>query len=303
MLDRTDHNYHATLHAARMSAAAIADKYIPATDRDVAHTDNLPADDLLPDIETALADPNKELNSAKEAYAEVAAFLKDTPVIQTPAQAKQAGGFRERTLIALNATRAERDTQTAPLNDKIKAIRETYDLVRDKTQKNRGGALQYAYDVLKARIQVWMDAEEAERQRQADEIQRLAEEAARVAAEAEAALAEAIDDAGMGAESDMGALVLDADQAARDAARTGRQAAVAERDVRVGITSVMGGKTQRLHTYDKLSVASIEDAFTAIRVMGLTQELEATLCTMARKHHQAFDEYPAGITVTEERRL
>ena len=96
--------------------------------------------------------PPSPIDYAKEAATELADYLRENPVIATFDQAKEIGGWIERTRISLSTARDARDTELAPHLEKAGAIRTTYDAVREKTPKNPGGALTRLYETAKARL-------------------------------------------------------------------------------------------------------------------------------------------------------
>lgn len=307
LLDRTDHSRFAREHAAR-----IADRYIPAhvpaTDRDVTRNDNLPPERvdvpeslLINGVEIerpATRDPDKELNSAKEAMAELSVFLKDNPVILTQAEAKTATGWIERTRIALQEARLERDTKTAPFNTALRKIREFYEIVREKSGSNRGGSLQAAQDETKRRLLAFMDAEKKRREAEAEIARQAAAEAERIAREAEAKEQEALANAQEGECTDVGSAIEQADAAFAGFQKAARAATIAERDTKVRIASGMGGRATSVQERRVLVVANVTDAIKALIAMGLDDETALLLARRAKKFEDAFGELPPGVTAT-----
>lgn len=275
--DRTDHSRLAQQADARARAAAIADKYIPGADRDVTPVDN---------------QPPGPIDSAKEAFGELSAYLKDNPVIQNPADAKQAGGFVERTRIALSTMETERTERVGPLNAQLSAINGAYRAVRDPLEK--------ALKTLRARLTDYATAVEAARIAEANRLRAEAEAKEAAAREAERAEQEAIAEAEQGACSDVGGAIAEADAAFTDYQKAGRQAAIAERNVPVRIGSVMGGKSLSMRT---IEVLAIEDVAKAIKVLGITDGIRDAILSSARAYRKEFGELPAGVVSTYERSL
>lgn len=262
------------------------------------HPGSVPAADGL--VSRANNNPPSTIESAKEAFDELSAFLKNHPVISNPEEAKQASAYVERTRIALQEARDERDGKTRPHLDALETIRADYDIVRDKTKTNDGGILQRAFTALKKRLSDYANAVEAARIAEANRLRLEAEERERKAREAELAEREAIDDAEQGVESDIGAAVEQAAQAFADYRSADKHAAIAERNVPLKLRSVMGGRTMSMRTVEKLV---IEDAFAAIKALGLTSDIQEAILKSARAFRKEFDELPAGITATFERSL
>lgn len=282
MLDRTQ-NRSGTDARIR----AIADKYIaPAGDgRELTTTDNQPP-------------AGKELTCAKDAMAELSTYLKDNPVIQNAAEAKIAGGWIERTRIALQEARAERDAKTRPHNDALKTIRELYEIVREKSGANRGGALQAAYDECKRRVLAFMDAEKKRREAEAEIARQAAAEAERIAREAEAVEQEALANAQQGECTDVGGAIEQADAAFADFQKASRAAAIAERDTKVRVTSTMGGRSLAPKEVRVLVIGDLTNAIKALTAMGMDAETEALLAKRAERFEEAFGELPPGVNET-----
>ena len=251
---------------------------IPATDRLVSTSDNQPS----------------RLEFAAEAYDELRTYLKATPVITCNDEAQAGAAVNERTLVALNEARAERETKTRPFRDKLNAIFDAYALVKDK------GTLETARAELRKRLTKYANDLEAKRIAEVERLRAEAEAKERLAREAEAAEREAIDDAEQGVESDVGEAIQHADQAFTDYRRADKSAAIAAENVPVRFASVLGGKSRSMRTVE---VLMIEDVTRAIKVLGLTDKITEAILSSARDYRKEFDELPAGITATFERSL
>jgi hypothetical protein len=306
LADNTNHNRLAAQATARLQAAIIADRYIPAADRQVASSDNF--DQLERDAIAAEAagdddgeltrplqvDPDKQLKGAAEAFAELKAWMTETPVIQTPAIAKLGADWKNRTSIALKSADDERDAKVRPLNEKVKAENAKYKAVTKP--------LTDLFDQLRARLTGFDRAETAKREAAAAVVRAAAEEAARITEAAQAQLAEAVDDAAQGAETDVGGAIQAVEAAMHEAGRLQRQTAVAERDSHVRIPSAMG-KAVSARTYRELIVADVEAAILAIRSMGLTERLADAICLEAKAFKATWGELPEGVTENSEKRI
>jgi hypothetical protein len=238
--------------------------------------------------------PPDRLAFAVEAYGELSAWLKTTPAITTQAEAQAGAAVNERTLVALNEARAERETKTRPFRDRLNAIFDAYALVKDK------GTLETARAELRKRLTKYANDLEAKRLAEVERLRAEAEEKERLAREAEAAEREAIDDAEQGVESDVGEAILEADQAFTDYRRADKQVAIAAKNVPVRFASVLGGKSRGMRTVEVLTVENFEQA---IRIMGLTPKITEAILGSARDYKKEFGEYPAGINATFERSL
>lgn len=232
------------------------------------------------------------IDAAKEAMAELSEFLKENPVVQSLAEAKQAGGWIERTRIALKAMEDERTEKVAPLNEKLSTINGAYRVVREPLTK--------LYDLLRARVTTYTRAEEAKRVAEAERLRKEAEEKERIAREKEADEAAAVAGAEVGELTDVGVATIEADAAFLDFSRTNREAQRAERNVNVRIGSVMGGRALAAHTE---IVLTIDDPGKLITAMGLSERTAASLRTDARAFFKETGEWPDGITATKQRSI
>lgn len=282
MQDRTDHNRLAAQLTQRIATpnamVTTVDAVVPATDRSVSRADNQPS----------------RLDFAREAMEELRTWLKSTPVVTGEAEAKAGAGVKERTLIALNEARSEREGFTKPIREKLNAIFATYELVKDK------GTLETAYNELRRRLTKYANDIEANRLAEVERLRVTREEAERLAREAEAAEQEAIDDADQGVESDVGEAIERADETFSDFQRADRQVKIAERSVPLRFGSVTGGRSLGMRTKE---VLVIDDAEKAIRIMGVTDKIRDAILSSARDYRNEYEELPAGITATHERSL
>lgn len=247
--------------------------------------------------------PPGPLSSAHDAMTELSAWLAEHPVIQSPSDAKEGGAYVERTRIALSEARAERDTRTRPHNDALKDIRAEYDLVREKTKTNAGGALETAYGELKRRLTDYAQAVEAARIAEAERLRAEAAAKEAQARQAEKAEQDAIAAADVGECSDVGAAIVAADSAFATFKKADRAAVIAERAVPVRIGSIMGNASLSMRTTRKLIVASAADACAAINAIGLTERVASAIVMDARLYEDAYGELPPGVTETWERGL
>ena len=237
--------------------------------------------------------PPGPIDYAREAMAELGVFLKDYPVIQSPADAKQGGAFVERTRIALNELETERAVKVGPLNAQLTKINGAYRMVRDPLEK--------VLRELKRRLTDYATAEEAKRQAEAARLRAEAEAQEAAARAAEAAEQDAIAQADVGVlDVDVGAAITEADAAFGDYARADRAAAVAERDSKVRITSAMGGKALSMRSVEVLVISNIH---AALKAMAITPKIKEAVLSSARDYRKEFGELPTGIEATQQRSL
>ena len=244
--------------------------------------------------------PPSPIDHAKEAAQELAAYLKENPVIETFDQAKECGGWIERTRISLSSARDARDIELRPWLEKATAVRETYDVVREKTPKNPGGALTRLYETAKGRLTGYNSAEEAKRKAEADRLAKIAADAEAAARAAEAAEQEAIANAEQGELTDVGEAIIQADDAFREYSVANRAAQRAERESKVRIPSAMGGKALAMR---QVEVFTVEDACAAIAIMGCSEDLNRQIIRDAKKFREATGELPDGVKSEYQRSL
>ncbi|MGA9855088.1 MAG: hypothetical protein WBR29_07425 [Gammaproteobacteria bacterium] len=277
MLDRT--SIRSTTDA-RMRAADLADKYIPAADGDVATTDN---------------QPPGSIDSAKDAMTELSAWLKEHPVIESQPEAKDGGAYVERTRIALAAMEDERKIKVDPLNKQLAAINTAYRIMREPLEK--------VLKELRRRLTDYAAAIEAARIAEANRLRREAEEKERLAREAEAKEQDAIACADVGECADVGGAIEEANASFAQFQKADRAAAVAERAVPVRIGSVMGNKSLSMRTTRKLVVTDAVAAAKAVIAMGLTDKIRLAILQSAKDFEEAHGELPEGIIETFERSM
>lgn len=230
--------------------------------------------------------PPGPIDYAKEAMADINTFLREHPVIENHDQARAAGGWIERTRIALKSMEEERTVKVAPLI----AINESYCAVSEPLKK--------ILLELRRRVTAYTSAEEAKRKAEAERARRAAEEAERQAQAAIAAADDAIACADVGECTDAGTAIAEADAAIRDAGRLARSAARAERESTVRIGSVMGGRAISMRTTE---VLIIDDPGRALKVLGLTEKIAEAILSSARDFRREFGELPDGVRVEQKR--
>lgn len=235
--------------------------------------------------------PPEVLELIRDTTAELGAWLKENPVILSEEHAREAKVWVDRASFGLADLEAERDGKVRPLNTQVKEINGHYREPRE--------ILSRTLDQLKGRLDVYIKAEEARRQREAEEAKRKAEEAAERLRAAEEKVRDAKDDADSGVEADVAAEI--AVLAARDSEynRLSRDADRAARDSAVRL----GGGFGRSISARSRELVAISDAQAALNQIGWTEALLECLITEARRYRRQHGSFPDGITVTIERRL
>jgi hypothetical protein len=278
LVDRTNHNRLAEL--AQQRASAIADRYIPAADRQVEPSDNAP-----PAVAPAIA-------AATEQAALLKSFIADSPVIQTAQEAQAAATWIESTRKTLAAMEDERKPLVEPHVAEQKRINGAYRVVREP--------LEELLNIVRARWNKWDTAERMRREAAAAAARREAEEAAERAQAAVLAAEDAIAGAEVGECADVGSAVVEAQEAVRDANKLGRVAGRAERETAVRVASTLGGRAQTSRAF---KVFTVIDIHAAINAMGPTPKILEAVISSARDFYAAHEEPPAGVTVTKERSI
>jgi hypothetical protein len=296
--DRTDHN--------RLSAEAtrrLADKYIPATDRQVERTDNNPPEPVadeaaIKSYAVALMVKTPAITSAEEALPLLSAFIADNPVFQNAEDLQKGGVWIESARKTLAALEDERKPKVQPLNDALAIINEPYRRVKQEIEGTK-----QAKGLLEILVDRWNAGEKAERKRR-----EAIAEAARVEAENAARVAQALIDqandaiaaADVGACEDVGGAVIDAKAAIRDANILERTAHRAEKETHVRVASQLGGRALAPRSEWALT---IDDPGELIAAMGLSERTADSLRTDARAYFRATGEWPNGLTAIKDRSI
>lgn len=244
--------------------------------------------------------PPGPIDFAKEAMADLSAFMASNPVIETPEQAKKAGLFVERMRKTLGDVEAERDNKVRPLNEQVAAINAEYKSVHN-TDRKRPGLADKVLNELLDRINSYIGREEAKRIAAAEAKRREAEEAERLAREAEERERQAKDNASVGElDVDVGAAIKEADQKFSEFERASRAAALAERDVPVRISSSLGGRALSARNHETLI---LDDWFVALNVIGVTEKIKDAILSAARDYRRLKGKLPDGVSSTSERKI
>jgi multidrug efflux pump subunit AcrA (membrane-fusion protein) len=232
--------------------------------------------------------PPSPIDYAREAMADLANFLTDNPVIQTPEQAKEGALFVERSRKTIQDLEDARKAETGPLNEQVKAINERYKRVRSPLDGVLGE--------LRERLTNYTARLEATRIREAEEARKRAEALEMEARRAEEAEREAKQNATLGEITDVAAAIVEADRAFMAYSAAGRSADVLENQTHVRLPSQLGGKALGLRTKEELFVDDPIAALMAIIAVSAPHEniLDAIL-TSSRAYRKRWGELPPGI--------
>ena len=236
--------------------------------------------------------PPSAIDDARTAAKALSDFLARTPVIQTSAEAAEAKLYIDRVKSTQKDLDAAEEAEARPFYDAWKDAKAKYKPATDYLTK--------IANELKARIKVYLDAEEAKRRAEAERIRAAAEAAIKAAHEAERLEREAKENASMGElDIDVGAAIEQADNAFADAKKLIRQANVAERDADVRLSGGLGRSISVRTTIKPVC----DDYKAAIKAMGLTDGIRDAILTSARAYKKLNGAWPKGISEIEERSL
>jgi hypothetical protein len=232
------------------------------------------------------------IESARDCYRLLAAFLADTPVIENPGDAKKAANFVEQARRTIGTMEDERKLLVGPLNEEVKEINDRYRTPRDCIEK--------ILDELKRRLTAFAAAEEAKRQREAEAAREAAEEAERAAREAEAieSDAKAMADVGV-CDVNVAAAIAQADRAFDGFKRADRAAVRAEASIPVRLNGGYG----RAVSMRKTETLILDDACAAIAAIGLTDTIRDAILSAARAYRKLNGSLPAGVSAVTERQF
>lgn len=277
MLDKTDHAALARQHASR-----VADKYIPATNRDVTRADNAPVGSVA-------------IEQAKDTTRELQLFLKETPAITSPEECKAGDNWIERARINLATLEDERKPLVEPLNKELGEINGRY---REPRQQ-----LETLDKEIRRRVTIYKNKVEAARTAEAERLRREAEEAEARRQQAAAAAEDAIASVDVGVCDDAGAAIFEADQANREAGQIDRAASRAERSIAVRNASIVGGRAMAMRTVQVINIVDPAAAVKAMCAGGIPEKLLTALRQCAVAFEDAYGVLPDGVTRTTERRM
>lgn len=236
--------------------------------------------------------PPSPIEFARVAIADLSIFLTNTPVVETQAQAREGALFVERSRKTLQDIEDARKSEVGPLNDEVKAINERY--------KSARSPLENILNELRLRLTDYAAREEAGRIREAEKARKAAELAEMEARVAEQRERDAKQNAKFGEITDVAEKVIEADQAFTSAQKADRAAAVAERNVPVRFGSQLGGRALSMRTKETLV---LDDAYLAIRAIGVTQKITDAVLSAARDYRRFHKKLPAGVSSATTREI
>lgn len=249
-----------------------------------------PLDDRAP--RAGHNNPPSAIDDAREAFKALSAFLARVPAITDETGAREAKLFSDRTKATLKCLEEAREKDSAPLHEAWKAAIAKFKPAQDSLKK--------LADELAARLTAYAKAEKAKREAIAAEAARVAAEKERLARAAEEAERAAIEDAKVGAFTDVGAATDRADEAFADFQRQSRFAARAEKDVKVRI----GGGFDKALSLRTVKTLALDDAAKAIEAMGVTEKIRDAILSSARDWRKTHDgALPAGVTEHEDEKI
>lgn len=229
--------------------------------------------------------------TAAEVTQELSAWLSESPVIENTDQAKEAKVFIDRGSLCVRDLEDERFSKVGPLNDQVKKINDYYKGPRE--------LLKTVVEELKYRLTKFLAIEEAKRKAIAQAAREAAQDAERRAREAEQVEQERLGSADSGELGiDVAAHVVEADRAFADYEKAERQAAIAEKESHVKVT---GGFSRAL-SLKSVETPLVEDAYKAIKAMGVTPYISEAIIKSARLYKKQHGAYPPGIGVKIERK-
>lgn len=243
--------------------------------------------------------PPDTIEAARDTMAALSDWMKERPVIANEDDARESKKLLDRAKSCAGEIEAERDRQVRPLNEQISEINSKFKAVHN-TDSKKPGTLDKVVAELKARLAVFIRAEEARRLREAEEKRLAAEEAERIAREAEAREREAIENAMAGELGvDVTQVVVEAESRFAEFKKADREAARADRDSHVKIGGGWG-RSVSLRTKETLVLVSYGKA---IKAIGPHPKIEEGILSAAREYRKTHGELPEGVIVEKERSL
>ena len=234
--------------------------------------------------------PPSQIEFAGETAGFLSDWLKEHPVVETEEDAREAKLHEDRAFLCKKDAEDEQKREKLPYREKIKEIDNKYGPVLEQLTK--------LLTILKERSRDYLKRQEAERQRRIAEARKKAEEAEQAAREAEEREREAIDDARVGAESDIGAVIKNADEKFKQFQQAERALAYVEAE-KVRLPSDLGRRTTTLGTLRQRELI-VTDPMKALSIMGWSERLLEALGTDARLYKRKHGRFPDGVS---ERRL
>ena len=243
--------------------------------------------------------PPETIEAANDTMAALSDWMKEHPVIQAQEEAREAKLLLDRAKACAGEIENERDRLVRPLNEQIVVINSKYKPVHNADPK-KPGTLDRIIAELKARLSLFIKAEEARREQEAAEKRRIAEEAERVARAAEQAEREAIANAQAGELGvDVTQVVIEADSRFAEFQKADRAAQRADRETHVRI----GGGWSNAVSLRTKETLILDDPIQAIRAIGVNEKIRDVILSAARDYRKLKGKLPTGVSSVTERQV
>lgn len=231
--------------------------------------------------------------------AELSRWMAEHPVILDEDAAREAKKLIDRAKGSAAEIEDARDRLVRPLNEQIDEINARHKAVHNRDSK-KPGLLDKVANELKARLSVFMLAEETKREAEAEAKRRAAEEAEHLAREAEQREREAIENARAGELGvDVTQVVIEADSRFAEFKKANREASRAERDAHVKIGGGWG-KSASLRIKETLVLVNYGKAMKAI---GPNDKIRDAILSAARDYRKEKGSLPEGVISETTREL
>lgn len=239
------------------------------------------------------------LERADDAWAALAKFLDDTPVITEGVHLVEAKRLVEHVRAACAEIEDERVRLVDPLNIQVSEINRKYKAVHN-TDKKKPGTLDKALTELTARLTVYGQNEEKKRTFEAEVARVFAEKAEREAREAEEAERQAKHDAVVGVvDTGVAEAIKTADEKYAEFEAASRFAARAEKQTAFRIGNGTG-KALGMRTEKTLV---LEHYGRAIKAIGPCEKIETAILSAARDYRKEHGALPDGVSEISERKF
>lgn len=243
--------------------------------------------------------PPETIEAASDTMTALSMWMAEHPVIEIEDDAREAKKLLDRAKGCAAEIENDRDRLVRPLNEQIAVINGKYKAVHNADAK-KPGTLDRIVIELKARLAVFIRAEEAKRETEAEKLRLAAEEAARIAREAEAREQEAIRNAQAGELGvDVTQVVIEADSRFAEFQKAAREAARAERNEHVKIGGGWGNAVS-LRSKETLVLVSYGKAITAI---GPNDKIRDAILSAARDYRKLKGSLPDGVVSETTREI
>lgn len=243
--------------------------------------------------------PPETIEAAQDTMRALSDWMAEHPVIAVEDDAREAKKLLDRAKGCAGEIENDRDRQVRPLNEQIAVINAKFKAVHN-TDAKKPGTLDRVVLELKARLSVFIKAEEARRFAEAERLRLEAVEAERAAREAEEREREAVANAKAGELGvDVTQVVIEADSRFAEFQKADRDAARAGRNERVKI----GGGWGNAVSLRAKETLILDDAIAAIQVLGVNEKITDAILSAARDYRKVEGSLPAGVSSVTDRHL